>query len=1713
MGYGSLGDIERNTEMSSKRSIILKIFEKELPQAKMDELPDETKRIVNDGYEEYHIPPHTPIEDGFKLIPITAFDEWARLAFKGYTHLNRVQSKVFHAAYKSNENLCICAPTGCGKTNVAMMSILREIGQHFKNGVLRKDEFKIIYIAPMKALAQEMVTGFGKRLAPLGIQVREMTGDMQLSKKELQQTQMIVTTPEKWDVVTRKSNDQGLASLVKLIIIDEVHLLGEDRGPVIESIVARTLRQVESSQNMIRIVGLSATLPNYEDVATFLRVNPQKGLFYFNNSYRPVPLKQQFIGVTVDKQPRERELYTEICYKKVIESLREGNQVMVFVNSRKETHTTVEDLIRLVKDDTAHQNLFKLNKEPERWVIKEIDRSKNKHVKDFYPYACSIHHAGMLRNDRNLVEKLFSEGHIRVLVCTATLAWGVNLPAHTVIIKGTRVYNQNKGDFEDIGMLDVMQIFGRAGRPQFDTLGEGIIITSYKMLPRYLSLLNHALPIESSLSQELPDHLNAEICLGTITNMREAIQWLNYSYLYIRMLKNPMAYGITEKKLSQDPTLGGHRRELIEKAAKVLDECKMIRYNEESQTFASTDFGRIASHYYVSHETIELFNEKLHKDMNENQILQILSDCKEFSNIKVRDDEEKELEILLNNCPVPCKETIHSPEGKINVLIQSHISESFIKTSSLISDLNYITQSVGRIVRAMFEIVLRNGWISMADKLLTLNKCVEKKLWAYYSPLRQFSPTIPWTIMERIEGKKLSIEQIAEMESGELDSMINFRGAEKIVKQCIKHFPSLDLKIIAQPMTRTVLRIQLQITPTFTWTKRYHGDAEAFWIWVDNPANGHLIHSEFLLLKEDDLKSPSQTVNFTIPIFDPKPSQYYVRVVSDRWLGCESVTTINLKDITLPEGFPPQTDLLNLVPLPVTALKNPEFESIYKFTHFNPIQTQVFHTTYHSDVNVLLGSPTGSGKTIVAELAMLRVFENNPKGKIIYIAPLKALVRERVIEWEQTFVKKLGKRLVELTGDITPDIKSLQKADIVITTPEKWDGISRNWQKRNYVQDVALMILDEIHLLGQDRGPILEVIVSRMRYISWYKQQPIRLLGLSATLSNARDVADWFGIEERGLYNFRQSVRPVPLTTYIQGFTGKHYCPRMQTMNKPVYTAIMSHSKKKPVLVFVSSRRQTRLTAMDLISFCATDENPHKFVKLSSQELRKYTSKITDTNLKHTLIFGIGIHHAGLNPTDKSIVEELFVHEKIQILICTSTLAWGVNYPSHLVIIKGTEYFDPNTKKYVDYPITDVLQMMGRAGRPQFDTEGKACIFVEESKKNFYKKFLYEPFPVESSLNIALHDHFNAEIVSGTITSKQNALDYLTWTFLFRRLLQNPSYYGLKDNSKETLQKWLSEKITNILEDLETANMIKIVKDEKGDVIKPTRLGEIASYYYMSYLSIANFDKDIKKDSSLQDLLRLICDAKEFKELPVRHNEDQLNKELAESLPWKYSEGYIDWESPHVKTFLLLQAYFSRKELPISDYITDTKTVMDQVIRICQSFIDVMAEKGYLQASLNMMMLLQMILQARWPTDSTILQVSNLPIQGIEHLSELIHLPLEKQKKLLKDRELNIIKYLPNIEIELEIEEDKLNVSFVRKSLSQKHAYTPMFPKKKEENWWLVIGNLKSGELLTLKRVGAIQAKSSTNLTVKTQVSDLTLFLISDCYLGLDQQYNFVLKK
>ncbi len=1605
-----------------------------------------------------------------------------------------------------------------------MLTILNAIAKHTTphpfeepeaiDFTVQTTDFKVVYVAPMKALAAEITEKLGKRLAWLGIRVRELTGDMHLTKAEIVQTQIIVTTPEKWDVVTRKSTgDTELVQKVRLLIIDEVHMLHDERGAVIESLVARTERQVESTQSLIRIVGLSATLPNYVDVADFLKVNRMAGLFYFDASFRPVPLEQHFIGVKGKAGTKaSRDNIDNTTFEKVREMLELGHQVMVFVHSRKDTVNTARMLYQMAIDQQC-TDLFDPSEHPRYdLAVKDMKNSKGRELRELLPKGLGTHHAGMPRSDRNLIERLFADGVLGVLCCTATLAWGVNLPAAAVIIKGTQLYSSQEGKFVDLGILDVLQIFGRAGRPQFQATGIGFICTTHDKLAHYLSAVTQQQPIESKFSSKLVDNLNAEISLGTVTSIPDAVQWVGYSYLFVRMQRNPLTYGIDWAEIRDDPQLVQKRRELVINAARTLQQSQMIIFNESTDELRAKDVGRIASQYYVLQTSIEIFNTMMRPRATEADVLKMISMSGEFDNIQSRDNESKELSRLREES-VQCEVGGGNDQAhaKTNILLQSYISRARLEDFALVSDSAYVAQNAARICRALFMIALNRRWGYQCLVLLSLCKSIEKQIWPFQHPFHQFD--LPQPILRNLDEKESisSIEALRDMEPAEIGQIVHNNRMGHTLSKLVENFPTLNVEAEIAPLNRDVLRIRLYITPDFRWNDRHNGTSESYWIWVENSETSEVYHHEFFILTRRKLFDDHE-LNFTIPLTDPLPSQIYIRAVSDRWLGAETVTPVSFQHLIRPDTESVYTDLLDLQPLPVSALKNPLLEEIYgkRFPFFNPMQTQIFHCLYHTPANVLLGSPTGSGKTVAAELAMWWAFREKPGSKVVYIAPMKALVRERVQDWRKRLTQQMGLKLVELTGDNTPDTRTIRNADIIITTPEKWDGISRSWQTRGYVRQVSLVIIDEIHLLGGDRGPILEIIVSRMNYIASQSKNSVRLVGMSTACANAMDLGNWLGVKE-GLFNFRHSVRPVPLEIFIDGFPEQRgFCPLMQSMNRPTFLAIKSHSPEKPVIVFVASRRQTRLTAKDLINFCGMEDNPRRFVKMSEDDLQLNLSRVKDEALREALSFGIGLHHAGLVESDRLLAEELFANNKIQVLVATSTLAWGVNLPAHLVIVKGTQFFDAKIEGYKDMDLTDVLQMLGRAGRPQFDTSGIARIFTQDAKKAFYKHFLHTGFPVESSLHNVLDNHLGAEISNETIATKQDALDYLTWTFFFRRLHKNPTYYGLEISAEEhntiaaqsLANDYMVEMVDKSLEELAESGCIKV--HSNGDV-DSTPMGKIMSYYYLSHKTIRHLLQHAKRDATFEEVLSWMCCATEFDELPVRHNEDLINAELSTHLPLKADALGLPMWDPHVKAFLLLQAQMDRIELPISDYVGDQNSVLDQSIRIIQASIDVLTELGYLSSCIMMMTLLQCIKSARWPHDGPLSIVPGIDIEAektrisqpntnlkllteavkapkkaLEIATTQLHLPPTQQPQFT-----NALSLLPNLKVNiLDISALGFSIGLARQNTAtltngEYRVYAPKFPKPQNEGFFAVVAESGRDEILALKRVMWPQATNS----------------------------------
>ena len=1739
-------------------------------------LPVGSERSEKSKYEEFSIPATKVGTQAAhqKLVPIAEMDGLCRGTFTGYKALNRMQSLLYPVAYHTSENMLVCAPTGAGKTDAALLTILNTIAKNVEPSpidepdssdfVVQTNAFKIIYVAPMKALAAEITEKFGKKLAWLGVKVRELTGDMQLTKREIADTQVIVTTPEKWDVVTRKSTgDTELVQKVQLLIIDEVHLLHDERGAVIESLVARTERQVESTQRLIRIVGLSATLPNYVDVADFLKVNRMTGMFYFDSSFRPVPLEQHFVGVKGKAGTKQsRDNLDQTVFEKVKELLKQDKQVMVFVHSRKETVLAARTLYQQAIEDGC-DDLFVDPQDPATIrALSDLKTTRGKELRDIVPKGFGCHNAGMPRSDRNFIERIFSEGAIRVLCCTATLAWGVNLPAAAVIIKGTQLYSAEAGKFVDLGILDVLQIFGRAGRPQFQDTGVGYICTTQDKLQHYLSAVTAQVPIESRFSARLVDNLNAEIALGTVTTVAEAVTWLGYSYLFVRMKKNPRAYGIDEMEALDDRVLAGRRRHLIIEAARTLHRSQMIIFNERTDELRSKDVGRIASQYYVQQSSIEIFNEMMRPQSSEADVLKIISMSGEFDNIQVRETEAQELRKLedqrvcdIEHAKSTAKDNNADKNGdkekkiienhaKTNLLLQSYISQIRLEDFALVSDCAYVAQNAARICRALFMIALNRGWGYQCEVLLSMCKSIEKRQWSFAHPFHQFD--LPMPILKQLDDKvpSSSIESMREMEPAEIGGMVHNQKMGTTIAKLLDNFPTISVEAEMQPLNRDVLRMKLFLYPEFRWNDRHHGTSEAYWVWVENSETSEIFHHEYFILSRKKMND-NHELNFTIPLSDPIPAQIYVKVISDRWLGAETVHPVSFQHLIRPDTESVYTDLLDLQPLPVTALKNPLLEEIYaqRFQFFNPMQTQIFHTLYHTDANVLLGSPTGSGKTIACELAMWWAFRERPGSKVVYIAPMKALVRERVLDWGKRLAPAMGLKLVELTGDNTPDTRTIRDADIIITTPEKWDGISRSWQTRSYVRQVSLVIIDEIHLLGGDRGPILEIIVSRMNYIASQSESGgIRLMGMSTACANATDLGNWLGVKpgnNQGLFNFRHSVRPVPLEIYIDGFPEQRgFCPLMQSMNRPTFLAIKNHSPTKPVIVFVASRRQTRLTAKDLINFCGMEDNPRRFLNFSSEEdLQLTLTTVKDAALKEALTFGIGLHHAGLVESDRTLSEQLFAANKIQILVATSTLAWGVNLPAHLVVVKGTQFFDAKIESYKDMDLTDVLQMLGRAGRPQFDTSGIARIFTQDSKKAFYKHFLHTGFPVESTLHKVLDNHLGAEISAEVIATKQDALDYLTWTFFFRRLHKNPTYYGLEISAEEHRDSplvarqlaadYMIELVDKSLSDL--AESTCCIVHSNGDV-DPSPFGKIMSYYYLSHYTIRCLLANITSTTrpSFADCLAWVSLATEFVDLPVRHNEDLINAEMSKNLPHAFPANAIStspgtpanpdagsgkelpmW-SPHIKSFLLLQAHMLRLDLPISDYVGDQTSVLDQAIRIIQASVDTFTELDNLSGIVGMVHLLQAIKSARFPEDYplsilpdvseifddalegklpkdlvALAQLSNrYPPKTMNGLMDVLKIPQVSRREFLR-----VVSFLPDLDVsaaDAGREDGSLTITIKRRNElkdREGRVYAPRFPKPQSEGYFVVITASGTENVLGLKRANWPGIASGANTT------------------------------
>jgi ATP-dependent DNA helicase HFM1/MER3 len=506
------------------------------------------------------------------------------------------------------------------------------------------------------------------------------------------------------------------------------------------------------------------------------------------------------------------------------------------------------------------------------------------------------------------------------------------------------------------------------------------------------------------------------------------------------------------------------------------------------------------------------------------------------------------------------------------------------------------------------------------------------------------------------------------------------------------------------------------------------------------------------------------------------------------------------------------------------------FCQVFPYELFNAVQSKCFAPIYKTTDNVVVAAPTGSGKTAILELAICKLVQEfgSEQFKIVYQAPTKSLCSERVRDWERKF-SHLNLPCAELTGDTdNSEMRKVGNAAIIVTTPEKWDSITRKWKDHvKLLQLVKLVLIDEVHILKDPRGATLEAVVSRMKSIG----ANVRFVALSATVPNSEDIATWLGKNHTNGHlpahreTFGEEFRPVKLQKHVYGFSANINDFAFDSfLDTKLPGLIAKHAIRKPMMVFCVTRKICESTAAKLAewwSILRVTERPwpipQQKVTVGSPELRELIG------------CGVAFHHAGLDAQDRIAVETGFLRDGLSVICCTSTLAVGVNLPCHLVVIKNTIcYKDAGLSEYSDL---DVMQMLGRAGRPQFGDSATAIIMTRSEKVDRYKLMISGQDILESTLHLNLIEHLNSEIGLGTVHDVYSAKRWLAGTFLNVRMRKNPTYYKF---SCDTGSRDADERLEGVCErDIELLKSTKLVTEDQRFTC--TEYGQAMSKYMVPF--------------------------------------------------------------------------------------------------------------------------------------------------------------------------------------------------------------------------------------------------------------------------------------
>lgn len=1828
-------------------------------------------------------------DDPVPLVPVADLPAWAVPAFGDTRSLNRMQSRVFPAVFEGEDNVLVSAPTGAGKTTVALLAILREAGRFLGTGAgggvsdgegdaagVRGSApppplvssagvaaFKAVYIAPMKALVAEVVANLSAKLEPLGLTVAELTGDATLSRSAAAATHVLVATPEKWDVITRKAAGRGaVAPTPRLLILDEVHLLADGRGAVLEVLVARALATA-------RIVGLSATLPNAADVAAFLRVPPSRGLFVFGPAYRPVALATTYVGITAGKPLRRHALLNELAWEHVRGYvIPDGHQVLVFVHSRKDTAATARYL-REAAAAAGRLDAF-IDATASEVVEAEVEGVTTEALAELLPSGIGIHHAGLPRGDRALVEALFADGHLRVLVCTATLAWGVNLPARAVVIKGTDVYSADAGGWVPLSPLDVTQMMGRAGRPQYDTRGEGVIITSRAHVRRYLALLTDQLPVESRLLAALPDALSAEVCLGGVATIDDGAAWLARTFLYVRMLRCPDPYGVPPGDLVRDPTLRRRRRELVAAAATVLAATGLLRFDRAARTLRGTALGRIAAGHYVTWRTAAAYAAGAAATTGDADLLRLVAGSVEFSSMRVRGEEALELTRLAERVPLPVRGELTTPAAKVAVLLQAYVSRLPLAGLALGADMVYVSQSAARLVRAIFHVARSRRWAALAARAHSLALSLSQRQWASQSALRQFGSALSADTLRRVERKDVPLERYYDLSAAEVGELLRDPAAGRRVHKLVHALPHVEVDAKVAPLTRGRLQVELTLTPDWAYDPAVHGAGEAFWVWVTDGDGEVLLHSELVYIR-GSLASEAHILTLELPLAEaPPPAVYFVRVVADGWIAPAVTLPVSFRRLVLPDRFRPYTSVADRLPLSVVEAftplgddeggdedgaakrsrlanggpatgggggRDPRLAGVVdhfhdSFTVFKPLQSQAFDALFHSPENALVMAPGGAGRNALVDVALAALFLARPTAVAVIVecAGAPAVARRAAALAASRLAATFALSVITLTGDAAADARALAPPPgakthpsgvVAFAAPATWDALSRRWKQRRAVRTVGLLLLRDVHFVGATGpspagaapiGPVIEALASRARYMAAEAaakgRPPTRLVALGEASANAHDVGDWLGVPPGGVFSFAPGARTpgvavdvVAVPALAEGLAADALAPpTLRAIRSYRADAVAARGSGGPlgappphdkVLVLVPTRPLARALAAELAaapSIAAddgggvdADVDGGGRVAAAAREAADRAAvaglapaaAAAATAAAGRALVGSAAAAVGLaavartlrsrpaaaavsggvlvtpppGDADAAAVAAAWADpaSPARLLIATPDDAWAdASLRAPLVIVAGTDGAPDDARRAEAAPGWALAHALGRAS-------AAAVLLTDEARREAVAAAASRGLVLESGLDAVLVEQLNAEVAARVVESKQDALDYLTWTFFYRRLPRNATYYALAGAGHAAISEHLSVAVEGALAELEAARCVAVEGDDDA-ALGPLNLGMVAAFYYVSPATVELFAASVGPRTRVRGLLEIVAAAAEFADLPIRQTDASVLRRLAAHAVVPLAAVTADGADadarladPHVKAQLLWQSHLAR--LPAGRLgpalAAERAGVVARAERLLGAAVDVVASAGTLLPALAAMELVQLTVQALWLRSSPLLQLPGMDAAtagvladryGVSDVFDLIDMDdADRSAALggLGDGDLRSLaaacNAFPNVELSLEAAEGEgapgeavtINVRLVRDADGDDGdddgedgdggggdggdggrrprsgapavvptAVAPHFPGSRLEGWWLVVGEEATNALLAVKRVW-LKAEATQALVFPAPVS------------------------